>query len=217
MELLKKLRINADKPLYVVNAQPEVYGMLPGIDIKEKLPRQKPVEQLMLFAVNGAELGHYLQIAGLYIGHDTLLWICYPKKTGAIQSDLILMKTWDIVFNSGYRGQTSVSINDDWTGMRFTNAPKKNPTRGDLAPADRKTEGIDYVKRTAVLPADAIAHLAQYKGMSDYFNSLAFTHKKEHIEAIADAKKPETRARRIEKMADMLMKKMGDGAKRVKG
>ncbi len=66
------------------------------------------------------------------------------------------MKSWDIVFQSGYRPQTSVSINGDWTGLRVTNAPAKKPSTYNIAPEDRNIEGIDFVKRTVQLPADAL-------------------------------------------------------------
>ncbi len=206
MELLNKLRIKTNVPLWVINAPDNMNDLLPGIEWKGKLVKTKPVEQLMLFAVDGATLHRWLPLVAEHVGHGTLFWICYPKKTGSIQSDLILMKTWDIVFQSGYRGQTSVSINDDWTGMRFTNAPKKKATAADVPMQERRTEGVDYVNRTATLPADASKILGKHKGLVAFFDAMSFSHKREYIEAIVDAKKPETRQRRIEKMAETLLK-----------
>ena len=118
------------------------------------------------------------------------------------------MKAWDIVFESGYRGQSSASINDDWTGFRLTNAPKKKVTICDLPMEERKVEGIDFVNRTVQLPADALAAVKKHPGMEAFFNAMAFTHKKEYVQAIADAKKEETRVRRIEKTVEMLLEKM---------
>jgi hypothetical protein len=204
MDLKQKLRIIESEPLYVINAPNNLDVLLPGLTIISRLPPPVFVRQIMVFAVDGTELAHLLKRVEHYIGHQTLFWICYPKKTGAIQSDLVLMKTWDIVFGSGYRGQTSISIDADWTGMRFTNAPKPRPTKADVPLGERATEGIDYINRTATLPADATALLSTVEGLTDYFHALSFSHKREYLEAIADAKKPETRIRRIEKMVDML-------------
>lgn len=208
MELLKKLRLDIDKPLWLINAPDNCVGLFSDYTLKQKPGKEKPVAQLMLFATSGDELTHYMAKLADYIGHDTLFWICYPKKSGSIQSDLILMKTWDIVFNSGYRGQTSVSIDDDWTGMRFTNAPRAKPSDCDLPMEERKHEGIDYVKRTTTLPKDAQTIVNKHKGLSDYFYSQSFTCQKEYVMAITGAKKPETRAKRIEKMVEMLLPKM---------
>jgi uncharacterized protein YdeI (YjbR/CyaY-like superfamily) len=44
--------------------------------------------------------------------------------------------------------------------------------------------------------------------MAAFFNSMAFSHKKEHVIAILDAKKEDTRRRRIEKMVELLLQKM---------
>lgn len=216
MELLKKLRLDAGTSLWVVNAPPDVAAVLHGIEVHTKAGKTKPVKQLMLFAEQSADLNKYLPQLAEYIGHDTLFWICYPKKTGRIQSDLIKMEPWDVVLQSGYRGQTSVSVNDDWTGMRFTNAPRKKPSQAGLPPEERKAEGIDFVNRTTILPPDAQAVLAQHKGLNEFFDAMAFSHKKEYIIAINEAKRPETRISRINKMAGMVLKLMQEKELKLK-
>ena len=41
-------------------------------------------------------------------------------------------------------------------------------------------------------------------GLSERFDALPYSHRKQHVLAIEDAKKPETRARRIRKALEML-------------
>lgn len=206
--MLKKLRLNSDKKLWLLNAPADCAAYFADFDIKQKLGKEKPVAQLIVFAYDGADLADHIHRLEGYVGHDTLLWICYPKKSGAIQSDLVTMRPWDVVFDSGYRGQTSVSIDDNWTGMRFTNAPRLKASDCDVPMAERQHEGIDYVKRTVTLPPDAQAAVNKHKGLSDFFYGLSFTCKKEYAMSITEAKKPETRARRIEKMIEMVQQMM---------
>jgi len=206
MELIQKLRLDTEKPVWVANPPDDVDVVLPGIDVRKLTGKAVPVEQLLLFATDSIELNNSLSRIGRNVGPGTLFWIFYPKKSGSIVSDLYKMEPWEFVFSLGYRGQTSVSVNDDWSGLRLTNAPRKKPSQADVPMEQRKTEGIDYVKRTVVLPPDALAVLNKHKGLADYFYSLSFSHKREHIEALVAAKKPETRARRIDKMAEMLLK-----------
>ena len=208
MELLKKLRIDTSQPLWLLNAPADCMCLFEELEIRQKLSGKTPVRQLILFTEESSVLARWIPLLASHISPDTLFWIAYPKKTGAITSDLIQMKPWDIVFHSGYRGQTSISINDDWTGMRFTNAPKTKPSICDLPMEERKVEGIDFVNRTVQLPADALAAVKKHKGMEAFFNAMAFTHKKEHVLAIVEAKKEETRVRRIEKMIEMLDQNM---------
>jgi hypothetical protein len=55
-----------------------------------------------------------------------------------------------------------------------------------------------------VIPPDLKAAFAKDPAAKQAFEALAYTHRKEHIQAIVDAKKPETRARRLAKTLEML-------------
>ncbi len=54
------------------------------------------------------------------------------------------------------------------------------------------------------LPADAADVLARYPEARAVWDRLAPSHRREHVEAILDAKKPETRIRRIDRMIEKL-------------
>lgn len=62
---------------------------------------------------------------------------------------------------------------------------------------ERRVEVPAYLKK--IIAADSVA-------MGNW-EKLSFTHQKEHVRAIEDAKKPETREKRIAAMMDMLRKK----------
>jgi len=61
----------------------------------------------------------------------------------------------------------------------------------------------DAGERTVEVPDDLAAALAE-AGLRESFDGLSFSHRREHVNAINDAKKPETRARRIAKALEML-------------
>jgi hypothetical protein len=61
----------------------------------------------------------------------------------------------------------------------------------------------DVAERTVDVPDD-LAKALEKAGLHDAFERLAFTHRKEHVRAVEEAKKPETRARRIEKCVEMV-------------
>ena len=61
----------------------------------------------------------------------------------------------------------------------------------------------DTAERTVALPEDLSRALAK-AGLRDAFDRLSYTHRKEHVRAIEEAKKPETRARRIDKCIEMV-------------
>ncbi len=74
--------------------------------------------------------------------------------------------------------------------------------KGDGDPVTVTVER-DTVERTIEVPADLAAALED-GGLRKAFDALSYSHRREHVNAINDAKKPETRARRITKALEML-------------
>ncbi len=72
---------------------------------------------------------------------------------------------------------------------------------------DRLTVTIeeDRAKRTVTVPA--YLKKAMNARERAIFDALAYSHRKEYVEWVADAKKPETRARRIAKVLDVLRRR----------
>jgi hypothetical protein len=50
---------------------------------------------------------------------DGLLWFAYPKKSGAVKSDLSRDIGWEPVFAGGSDSVAQISIHETWTGFRF--------------------------------------------------------------------------------------------------
>jgi hypothetical protein len=50
---------------------------------------------------------------------DGLLWFAYPKKSGAVKSDLSRDIGWEPVFAGGFDSVAQISIDETWTGFRF--------------------------------------------------------------------------------------------------
>ncbi|RZU15579.1 uncharacterized protein DUF1905 [Kribbella rubisoli] len=61
----------------------------------------------------------------------------------------------------------------------------------------------DTAERTVDVPED-LATALQEAGLRESFDKLAYSHRREHVNAINDAKRPETRRRRIDKALEML-------------
>jgi hypothetical protein len=62
---------------------------------------------------------------------------------------------------------------------------------------------LDTAPRTVDVPTD-LAEALDVAGLRAAFDKLSFTHRKEHVRAIEDAKSADTRLRRIAKALDML-------------
>jgi bifunctional DNA-binding transcriptional regulator/antitoxin component of YhaV-PrlF toxin-antitoxin module len=64
----------------------------------------------------------------------------------------------------------------------------------------------DTEKRTVEVPQDLAAALEK-SGLSETFVKMSYTHQKEYVNSVSEAKREETRARRIEKTLEMLKEK----------
>lgn len=111
-------------------------------------------------------------------------------------------------FGSGKRPKVKVTING-YT-YRSTIAPMGGCYLIPLAAEHREAAGVaagqtieiglelDTDPREVDLPKDFASELDK-SGLREVFDRLAFTHRKEHVRAIEEAKSSETRQRRIEK------------------
>jgi len=81
--------------------------------------------------------------------------------------------------------------------------------RGDTI---RVTLELDETPRTVEVPADLAQALAATPGADEKWAGLAFTHQKEYVRWVEEAKRPETRATRVAKVAEMV----GQGKKPVR-
>jgi hypothetical protein len=63
---------------------------------------------------------------------------------------------------------------------------------------------LDTEKREVEVPEDFAAALAAAPSAKAAFEAMSYSHKRQHTIAIADAKTPETRARRIAKAIEVL-------------
>lgn len=66
------------------------------------------------------------------------------------------------------------------------------------------TIALDDVERTVEVPPELAQALEADPEAKAAFEALSFTHRKEHARAVAEAKKPETKARRVAKTLEML-------------
>ena len=64
----------------------------------------------------------------------------------------------------------------------------------------------DTAPREVDVPAD-LAKTIKKAGLTAAWDKLSYTHKKEHVRVVVEAKRPETRIKRIEKAVEMLAAK----------
>lgn len=91
-------------------------------------------------------------------------------------------------------------------GKYFIPVRRSNQEAAGVKPGDALVAGIVLDKETRKVepPSGLKAAFAKYGGLRANWEKLSYTAKKEHADAILQAKKTETRARRVEKILDQL-------------
>jgi len=104
---------------------------------------------------------------------------------------------------NGHTYRSTVSV---YGGKYFIPVRKSNQDAAAAKPGDlcKVAIALDMEVRDVDPPPDLKAALAKNSRAKARWQKLSFTHKKEHAQALLDAKKPETRSRRLQKTLEML-------------
>ena len=183
-------------------------GKLPaGVTHDKSLTRGLDVA--LVFVLNKKELKTRWPKATASVKADGALWVAYPKKSSGVDSDLGAMSAdWDVYKNSPWQPVSLIAIDDTWSAVRFRQRPGLGQERAQRQEqVTRDADGtvcIDRRNRVITPPADLRRLLDENAKAATLFETLSFTHRREYVTWILEAKKPETRAARLSKTIQML-------------
>ena len=106
-----------------VNAQKEALENinLPTLDIQKKLKDE--LDYIHLFVKTQAEFITYFPKLKEHLKLNGMLWVSWPKS-GKLGTDLNIKSIIKLGYDFGLFESTCLSINDVWSGLKFTH-PKK--------------------------------------------------------------------------------------------
>ena len=110
----------------------------------------------------------------------------------------------------GHTWRTTPGVYDG-VGHVVVNRSAKAATGVDAPERVQVTMELDEKPRTVQVPRDLAAALADDATAKAAFAALSFTHKREYVEWVEEAKRPETRSRRIAGTVDRV--KTGETAR----
>ncbi|MHA6530462.1 YdeI/OmpD-associated family protein [Paenibacillus sp. BAC0078] len=201
--LIKKLRLPQGGSVLVLQP-PEGYLQELGLEARAaeyNSGLKGTYDYVQLFAATVKELEQYGPVALSAIRPDGLLWLCYPKGSCGLKTDLSRDKGWDSVKAAGFEGVSLVSVDETWSAMRFRPLGATTRRSGSGAPSAAKKPAA------AVLPVleDLLEALKKNEAAESFFAALAPSHRKAYITWIMEAKREETRASRIVQTVEKLL------------
>ena len=103
----------------------------------------------------------------------------------------------------GFTFRTTVAV---YGGRALIGVNRANREAAGVAAGDRVTVELelDAAPREVELPSDLAAALDAEPRLRAFFDGLSFTHRREYAEWVTDAKREETRRRRVARAVEML-------------
>ena len=167
------------------------------------LLKNRKIEFALVFAINRQQLKDLLNDILPFLQPAAKLWIGYPKLTSKIASDLNRDANWDFISKAGYEGVRSVALDNVWSAIWFKKPDQHKKTMNFCS--TNPAPGINNKKRTVKLPAELQFLFTKNEDAAAFFESLAFTHKREYVEWIISAKREDTKAKRLETTIEKLI------------
>jgi hypothetical protein len=108
----------------------EKLGFKPGMrvrvegapaDVVLDLPAgaEEPHDLLLFFVRDAAAIAAAAPVADRLYREGARLWFAYPKKSGALRTDISRDHGWEPVGALGLMGVTQIAIDDTWSALRF--------------------------------------------------------------------------------------------------
>ena len=197
--LAQKLKIKEGFILRTLNAPSDFEDTLQPLPEGVKITTKgNNFQQVHWFVKDKAQMEEELNEVLPLIKGDITCWIYYPKGTSKIQTDLTRDKGWDALLqHKEMQWLSLISFDATWSAFAFRPKSEKDKPK-EAQPKDREiVKYVDAAKKIVYLPEDLEKALQENPKEKEYFESLAFSHKREYVEWIVSAKKEETRLSRI--------------------
>jgi hypothetical protein len=121
--LFKKLNLSNRNPIIVLNA-PETFDtelrQLVNVEVIRKSNRKKKADFGIAFAITQQDLDDLSRQLIEAVEGEAVLWIAYPKGTSKqYRCEFNRDSGWTVIGNAGFEPVRQVSIDSDWTALRF--------------------------------------------------------------------------------------------------
>ncbi len=133
--LLEKLNYKGQKRIVVFNAEKN-FKLAPLREIKDiqidnEIDLRYPYDFMIIFVRKATEVEEITPVTLHNLAVDGILWFCYPKKTSKkFTSDINRDHGWKALNDLDFFGIRMVSIDEDWSALRFRNVKYIKSTSG---------------------------------------------------------------------------------------
>jgi hypothetical protein len=118
--LAKKLGIKANSRLLLLRADPAfTIDDLPEGVIAQRRPTPAPYDTILLFVTDRAVAAKGFEPAAKRLTTAGGLWMCWPKKSSGMQTDITENDVRTIGLDAGLVDNKVCAVDETWSGLRF--------------------------------------------------------------------------------------------------
>ena len=122
--LFKKLNFKGQKEIAIFNApvefQKEMDTIIKESEVKTSMRECKDTGFVISFVKTKKEIEDMAAFLQKKIEGDPVIWFAYPKKTSKkYKVEINRDYGWESIANLGFETVRAISIDDDWSALRF--------------------------------------------------------------------------------------------------
>ncbi|MEI6184469.1 MAG: YdeI/OmpD-associated family protein [Bacteroidota bacterium] len=228
LNLLENLELKDEKNLLIQGLPSSVEKQFAKLSYAKSvtpLLKSKKVDFVLIFAVNQQQLKNILKDVFQALHENSKLWIAFPKQTSKISSDLMRENSWHFMTDLEYEGSTLIPVDHVWNAMKFlkmkdvvrdenyktveeTLGPIVKEVRSDDTKKVKKRKTVkretSFDNSTVQFPLELEKLFNTQTKTKDLFNALTESNQVDFLNWITDAKKHDTRVKRIEQLVEKL-------------
>jgi hypothetical protein len=121
--LWQKLNLKDQREIAVLNAPASFANELKALKrvrVHRQISGTSDLNFVLAFVVTKIELDNVAEVIATNVSGDALVWFAYPKGTSTKYTcDFNRDRGWDVLRKSGFDSVRQVSIDEDWSALRF--------------------------------------------------------------------------------------------------
>jgi hypothetical protein len=118
--IIRKLQLKDQNPILIINSPEEYNRVIQSVQSEIHHQPQQEYSFIQIFVNSITQADELIPESAFRLEGDGMLWICYPKKSSKkYNSDISRDQGWDTVAKLDLEPVTMISINEDWSALRF--------------------------------------------------------------------------------------------------
>lgn len=204
--VLEKLQIKDEKNILIQGLPSSIEKQFIKLNFAKSvtpLLRTRRIDLALVFAISKSQLCGILKDVIPALHDEAKLLIAYPKLTSKIASDLCRDCNWEMISAMGFENVSLLALDNTWSAIHFKKL-QNQVTKPNGSSTIYQSDKSDTNRRGVPIPEEFASEFRKNKNAGILFENLSVTKKREYVEWYSDAKKIETRTKRLATVLEKL-------------